>query len=82
MNNTTIITSTGAKILDVIWFNNSSGTIGIVLIETATGERKSYIKSVEGQHELGDTINVAEWGSTFPLESAYELFKQWKPENE
>jgi len=71
----------GVKVLDVVWFSATS-TIGIVLTENDIGERKAYIKTVSGTSEELDMTMVAEYGNTFPLNSAYELFPQWKQQDE
>jgi hypothetical protein len=64
------------EVLDSIWFTSNIiddtatfKSIGIVIGENATGERKAYI--------IDDT---ATWGAPFPLDAAYELFKHLKPD--
>lgn len=62
------------RITGVAWFNGR-GSIGIVTC-IMDGEEKAYISTVNGEHELGDTIHVAEWGSYFPFEEAKSIIEK------
>lgn len=68
------------KILDSVWFTSGFECIGVVIGETITGQRKAYIKSVEGDNIRSDIRAVATAGAPFPLDAAYMLFKHLRPE--
>lgn len=56
------------KVVEVQWFSNPQGYIGIVIGEdNQTKERKAYISSVSGEDEAADTRYVLDWGAKFPL---------------
>lgn len=63
------------KILEVHWFTpgKAQGIIGIVLVRE-DGELKAYIGIAEGVDEELDKVNIAEWGSHFPMEATKGLF--------
>jgi hypothetical protein len=67
------------KVLDSIWFSSGNSNIGIVIGETVTGKRRAFIKGVDGYSLETDIDDIAIWGTPFPLEAAYELFKHLKP---
>ena len=57
------------KIVDVIWFSNSLGYLGIVVVEDAgTFERRAYIGRATGIDEGDDVHDILDWGSSFTLE--------------
>jgi len=56
------------KILNMTWFNNLKGCIGVVQVETEHGEIKSYISVVDGIDQDADAKYVAEWGSSMSNE--------------
>ena len=57
---------------DVIWFNN----VGIVRqYDEQTNTCKYYIKEISGLNEEQDYFTVLDWGSSFPTNAGYELFK-------
>jgi hypothetical protein len=74
------VTNSEFKVLDSIWFSSGDSNIGIVIGETATGERKAYIKNVKGRNKEADIDDIATWGAPFPIDAAYELFKHLKPD--
>jgi hypothetical protein len=67
------------KVLDSSWFTPGTQCIGIVIGELPDGTRKAYIRSTEGYDIRIDTEIVAKFGTPFPLDAAYELFKYLKP---
>lgn len=63
-----------ARIVDKVWFNNSKGALGIIVIEEdITQKKKAYISAVEGRNEAIDTQNIIDYGSTFSLEVVKRL---------
>lgn len=61
--------------VDVKWFSNSTGTVGIVKVQDSiTGKFKYYIGAGKGVDEGFDSKYIAEWGSHFPLEAAIAIF--------
>ena len=62
------------KLIDVVWF----GSIGIVVIETETGERKAYIKNTTGGDVNDDVKAIAEFGLPVYPEMLYGLLTRLK----
>lgn len=62
------------KTLDVRWFCGRTN-VGIVRVHfEATDEIRYYIKAVSGYDEEVDTIDIAQWGTTFPSDAGDVLF--------
>lgn len=61
------------KAINWTWFNNSRGSIGVVLAENEYGQR-AYISSVEGYDEQSDVKLVMEWGSSLSQSQAEGFF--------
>lgn len=62
------------KLLDILWFTNRFGCVGIAKVEDEYDGIKYYISHVGGYNEPEDTKRVMEWGSTFPKEAGDALF--------
>jgi len=63
------------KILKSYWSTNSTGTIGIVQVETLTNEIKYYIGVGSGKSESEDRERIAYYGSKFLNEAGDIIFK-------
>jgi hypothetical protein len=61
------------KAINCTWFNNSRGSIGVVLAENEYGQR-AYISSVSGHDEQADVKLVMEWGSSLSQSQAEGFF--------
>lgn len=61
------------KIINYTWFNNSRGSIGVVLAENEYRQR-AYISSVSGHNEESDIETVMQWGSSMTLSQAKGFF--------
>ena len=61
------------KTIDVKWFSNTTGCIGIILAEDEH-KQVAYIGSVEGHNEEFDIGHIKEWGSKLSLEQAIGFF--------
>ena len=51
------------QILDVIWFSNRDGSIGIVATRDEMGKWKAYIGVGNGFNERADREHIAAWGA-------------------
>ena len=70
-----------SKIIEVIWIETISGTIGIVLKDNGF-EKKAYIKQVMGLDEASDTRDVLENGGKLKLHHAESILKHLKESEE
>lgn len=61
------------KIVGFIWFTDSFGTIGIVIVKLNDKEEKAYIGHGFGHSEIADVWHIADWGVFFPLKEAKEI---------
>jgi hypothetical protein len=61
------------KPLNVIWFSNAQGAVGIVRAETGEGVQ-SFISAVIGHNEIHDIEFIMDWGAKFPANAADALF--------
>jgi hypothetical protein len=52
--------------LNWIWFTSAKGTVGIVRVQTYTGEIEYRIGAVDGFMEKMDVLQVVAWGAKFP----------------
>lgn len=59
--------------IDFTWFNNTRGSIGVVLAKNEYGQ-KAYISSIVGINEEQDIKLVKEWGSSLSLQQAKGFF--------
>lgn len=59
----------------VCWFTHLNCTIGIIIVENAMKEKRSYIGVAMGQSEFVDMKMIAEYGGKFNLEAAEILMK-------
>lgn len=57
------------RIIDAIWFSSFTGTMGIVVIENETGERKAYIGHAAGLNERDDMQHIADHGAPIYAET-------------
>ena len=60
--------------MNVMWFTNTKGTIGIVKVKTPYEGIQYYISAVDGFMEKMDVIQVIAWGSRFPDDAGKALF--------
>ncbi len=60
----------------VCWFTHLNSTIGIIIVENAMKEKRSYIGTGVGLNEFLDMKIIAEHGSKFSLEAAELLMKE------
>lgn len=60
----------------VCWFTHLNATIGIIIVENAVKEKRSYIGTGIGLNEFLDMRLIAEHGGKFPLEAAEILMKE------
>lgn len=60
--------------LDVMWFTNSKGTVGIVKVKTQYEGIEYRISAVDGFMEKMDVIQVMAWGSRFPDAAGKAIF--------
>lgn len=68
------------KPLNVIWFSNAQGSVGIVRAETGEGVQ-SFISAVIGHNEIHDIEFIMDWGARFPDAAADALFGPVSPTN-
>lgn len=61
------------EIISKTWFNNSRGTIGVVLAKNDYGQ-KGFISLVHGNDEDEDAKLVLDWGSSLSLNQALGFF--------
>jgi hypothetical protein len=60
--------------LEVHWFNNSKGTIGIAKVQTAYDGIQYRISSVDGFLQHMDVQQVVAWGARFPEAAGEAIF--------
>jgi len=62
------------KIITKTWFNNSKGTVGVVLAENEYGQ-KGFISSIQSTlSEDDDAQTVLDWGSSLSQSQAKGFF--------
>ena len=61
------------KTISNTWFNNSRGSIGVVLAENEF-HQMAYISAVPGNDEEGDITTVKEWGAKMTIDQARGFF--------
>ncbi|MEK6829019.1 MAG: hypothetical protein AABY15_02750 [Nanoarchaeota archaeon] len=61
------------KTIEVIWFNNARGSIGVVLAENDI-EQRAYMAGVYGHDEEEDIEIVKKWGSKLSISQAKGFF--------
>jgi len=64
------------KIIDVMWFTESQGTLGIVKADDEYNGVRYFIGSCSGVHEETDKEHIADWGAKFPKAAGDALFKE------
>ncbi len=68
------------KILDSIWFNNSTGTFGLVLTEDeVTGERKIFGGVASGTDQKHDEQSILSWGNKINVGMLQHLLSRVTP---
>jgi len=60
--------------VDVLWFTNSKGTVGIVKIKDQHNGIQYRISAVDGFMEKMDVLQVIAWGARFPDNAGQALF--------
>jgi len=66
-------------IIDTFWFSGLE-TIGIVVIENPTGERKAYVGKANGFNEGADKQKIMNNGSKMYVEQLEQIVKLLKKE--
>lgn len=61
------------KPLNVIWFSNAQGLVGIVRAQTSEGVQ-TFISAAIGHNEIHDIEFIMDWGARFPDDAADALF--------
>ncbi|MGZ4063938.1 MAG: hypothetical protein ACXVP0_13270 [Bacteroidia bacterium] len=64
------------RIIAVAWFNHGGHTFGIVITLNSIDEGKAWIGVVAGVDPTKDMINIAQYGSNFPLNAAIMIMKE------
>lgn len=59
--------------MEVLWFNNQAGTIGIVLSENSVGQKKAYIAKVDGRDEKADIEFIKNYGAKIKIGQARQI---------
>jgi hypothetical protein len=62
------------KVLDILWFTNMFGCVGIAKVDDEYEGIKYFISQVQGWDVDIDTKRVMEWGSVFPKDAGDVLF--------
>ena len=70
------------KVIDDYWFTPMAGTVGVVLMENETGQKKAYIKKVTGIDREQDIQEILDWGTPITFTFAKAIFEHLKPGNE
>ena len=63
-----------AKALDVTWFTNSKGIVGVAKVQTEYEGIQYRISPVDGFMEKMDVQQIIAWGSRFPDAAGRALF--------
>ena len=67
------------KVLKEVWFNNSTGTVGIIVGEdTATHERKAYVGVAEGVDQPSDIVHISKHGTKLSLDDVEHILRLMK----
>jgi hypothetical protein len=61
-------------ILEVRWFSNGVGTVGIAKVQTKHEGIEYRISAVRGLDEAMDTETIVDWGAWFPTPAGEALF--------
>ena len=64
------------KIIDVRWFTESKGTIGIVKVDDKYNGIHYFVGSCLGIDSEEDKERIAGWGAKFPKDAGDKLFKK------
>ena len=62
------------EVLDVYWFSNRNGCVGVAKTMDQYEGLAYYISAVEGLNVESDTKYIMEWGARFPKEAGDVLF--------
>lgn len=62
------------KAIDVLWFNDSTGCIGLVAAENSNKEIVFLLGSATGHDEEEDSQHIADWGAKVSPESVIRFF--------
>jgi hypothetical protein len=62
------------EVLDILWFTNMFGCVGIARTDDEYNGIRYYISYVPGLNVDEDTERVAQYGSTFPKDAGDALF--------
>ena len=61
------------KLLDTLWISDTDPPIGIVLTENEVGQKKVYVKAVQGLNEEYDKQDVAQNGGKIHQRQALKI---------
>jgi hypothetical protein len=62
------------ELLEVIWFTNSRGSVGVAAVKTAYSGVKFYISPVDGFNAAVDSNLIMNLGARFPDAAGHTLF--------
>lgn len=62
------------EVLDVLWYTNKNGCVGIAKVMSEYEGIVYYISAVEGLNVDSDTHYIMNWGAKFPKEAGDVLF--------
>lgn len=63
---------------EVFWFNTLHGHIGIVTTTNERGEKKIFMKSVDGLDEKSDIQSIKDYGAKLKTDVVYDLSQHIK----
>jgi len=67
------------KVLKDIWFNNSLGTVGVIVGEDAiTKERKAYVGVAEGVDQPSDIVHISQHGTKLSVDDVEHILRLMK----
>lgn len=67
------------KVIDKTWFSNSTGNVGIVIVEDErTKERRAYIGCADGYDEEHDIERIKDHGNRVRLEMLETMMRLLK----
>ena len=64
------------KIIDVMWFTESQGTLGIVKVDDEFDGVRYFIGLCLGLDMKEDQQHIADWGAKFPKKAGDKLFEK------
>jgi len=62
------------ELLEVTWFSNSKGLVGVAAVQTPHDGVKFYISAADGFNEVIDSNLIVNLGARFPDAAGHALF--------